>query len=154
MQETLFNKMVSSCLIESLNREIETKPIKRLSKMIDNDNTEVIYTVNVPLPKNMLKNFSITKDCAAIVLIHMSETLLAFSREKNINHDQLYNLAKIVVLYINELDKLNPQFDSCNDLATDLQQLMKKYKKNNPIKNNLRRVFLLISLLQKSYLDT
>lgn len=73
--------------------------VKRIVRCIDNNGKKTIYQLSIPLPEELLSDFSVPEDCKHVVLSHMMLGISLAYFNKNTNDNEKENLIKIFAVY-------------------------------------------------------
>jgi len=136
-------------------KEIKVSKIERIVKYIDSNGKGTTYSLFIPLPEELLSDFSVPEDCKYVVLSHMMLSISLVYFNRNTNDNEKENLIKIFAVYgiyrsdLENNNQLLQKESLSNDLFDDLKKLT--IKKNNKTKANLRRLALFIEMIRMSY---
>lgn len=129
--------------------------VKRIVRCIDNNGKKTIYQLSIPLPEELLSDFSVPEDCKHVVLSHMMFSISLAYFNKSTNDNEKENLIKIFAVYgiyrsdFENNNQLLQKESLSNDLFDDFKKLT--IKKNNKTKANLRKLALFIEMIRTSY---
>ena len=145
-----FKKMEEITDVLPIKRKIDPNDIEDpiIHKEFSNNSANGEIMITIPLPKELLNNFSVPKDCVKLVLSHMlySITILA-SQEK------CANLVRMIISYNNELFErcLNMKMSDLSvDYINEWKKLAKKYKNDKKVIENLSSLSFFIAFVQRS----
>lgn len=89
-----------------ITKTARVNKVKRRVRYIDSNGKKIIYELSIPLPEELLSDFSVPEDCKHAVLSHMMLVLAHLAIDKNINDNQKENLIKIFCVYFIYTDEL------------------------------------------------